>query len=263
MEQQRFVRKNTALFDAQRRQEKKRSRRTVFYVLLFLSITLVFLGVCIAVFLNVETITVNGTEKYSYDQIMEYVPIAEGDNIFSFDSDEIETSVKQSLPYVGDVEIIRDLPTTVEINITEEKPYFAAELAGDTYLLSSGLKVLEKLPDTSAEDQGYTVLTLKNVRRCIVGSKVEFLDERTANALDELYRSFESHYIETNIVSVDVRSRFDIYINYDGRFEVYLGDTDNIEIKISFLVGILQKLDDDAKGKINLSNHREAAVALS
>ncbi|MBR6783531.1 MAG: FtsQ-type POTRA domain-containing protein [Clostridia bacterium] len=263
MEQQRFVRKNTTMFDAQRRQEKKRTRRTVFYVFLFLAVSLVFLAVCAAVFLNVENITVNGIEKYTYEEIIEHVPIELGTNIFSYDSEEIEEAIKQALPYVGEVEIKRDLPTTVEVNIIEKKPYFAAELAGDTYLMSADLKVLEKLPDTDSDSLGLASLSLTSVRRCIVGNTVEFVDERTLDALHELYACFEENAIETKIKGVDVRSRFDIYIDYDNRFEVYLGDTDNIDIKIRFLVGIIDELAEGSKGKIDISNHREASVALS
>ena len=263
MERQKFVRKNTALFDAQRRNEKKRTRRIVFYVALFLSISLIFLGVCTAVFLNVETVNVTGTVRYVPEQILEYVPIQVGDNIFSFDSNEIIEALKNELPYIGDVEIERDLPTAVNINVVEETPFYAADLAGETYLLSADLKVLEKQNGVSAEQLGLTNLSLNNVRRCIVGQSVEFIDERTEVALDELYASFENLYIEDKIKSVDVRSRFDIYVNYDGRFEVYLGNTENIDIKIRFLVKIIEELKPTDKGRINLSNYREAAVALS
>lgn len=263
MEQQRFVRKNTTMFDAQRRQEKKRARRTAFYVFLFLAVSLVFLAVCVAVFLNVETVCINGLERYSYDEVIQYVPITVGENIYSFDADEIEANILQSLPYVGEVSIKRDLPTTVVIEIMEKKPYYAAELAGDTYLLSSDLRVLEKLPDTDAASTGLATLTLTSVRKCIVGNQLEFVDERTTDALIELYSCFEDNYIETKIKGVDVRSRFDIYIDYDKRFNVYLGDTDNIDIKIRFLVGVIDELGEGTKGEIDISDHREAAVALS
>lgn len=263
MEQQRFVRKNMALYDTQLRQEKKRNRRTVFYVFLFLFVTLVFLAVCAAVFLNVKTINVNGNEKYSYEQIRELIPIVEGENIYSFDSDELETILTQNLPYIGSVEIKRDLPSTVEINIIEEKPYYAAELAGNTYLLSSDLKVLEILKDVSADSTELAVLSMNNVRQCIVGSQVEFVNERTNAALTSLYESFESNFIEDKIDGVDVRSRFDIYIYYDDRFEVYIGDTESIDIKIRFLVAIIDELEDGATGVIDVSNPREASVALS
>ncbi len=263
MERQRFVRKNSAIFDAQRRNEKKRTRRIVFYVALFLSISLIFLAVCVFVFLNVEELNVSGNEKYASETILEQVPITIGENIFAFDSDEIEANLKSNLPYIGEVTIERDLPTGVNINVVEEKPYYAADLAGDTYLLSSELKVLEKKTGSSAESLGLTALSLNNVRRCIVGQELEFIDERTEVALDELYSSFEEYYIEDKVRSVDVRSRFDIYINYDGRFEIYLGNTENIQIKISFLVKIIDELKPTDKGTINLSNYREAAVALS
>ena len=262
-QQQRFVRKNMAIYDAQRRQEKKRTRRTVFYVFLFLAITAIFLTVCVFVFLNVEEVKVDGLSKYSSEDIMQYVPINIGDNIYSFDSEEIETAIKEALPYVASVDIDRDLPTTVNVNVVEEIPYFAAELAGDVYIMSPGLKVLERIEDTTADSIDLTGLSLRSVQKCIVGSTVEFVDERTLDALLELYQAFEANYIESKIISVDVRSRFDLYVNYDNRFEVYLGDIDNIDIKIRFLVGILDKLDAGTKGTIDVSNHREASVALS
>lgn len=263
MEQQRFVRKNTAMFDAQRRQEKKRSRRTVFYVFLFLFVSLIFLAVCVAVFLKIKTVNINGNSRYSYEQIRELVNITEGENIYSFDSKENENAIMRALPYIGSVEINRDLPTTVDINIIEEEPYFAAELAGDTYLLSSNLKVLEKIADNETDTSGLTVLKLNNVQRCIVGEYIEFVDGRTFDAIFDLYECFVANDIEDKIIAVDVRSRFDIYIDYEGRFDVYVGDMENINIKIKFLVGIIDELYEDSTGTIDISDPREAAVALS
>lgn len=263
MEQQRFVRKNTAIIDTARRQDKKRTRRTVFYVFLLIFVSLVFLGVCVAVFLNVETINVNGNEKYSYEDILEHVKINLGDNIYSFDSDEIEENIKQSLPYIGAVEIKRDLPGTVEINIIEENAYYAAYLAGDTYVLSSGLKVLECISDNQDNESGLVPISVNNVRRCFVGKQVEFVNERNLSALSSLYNSFEAVGIQNKIKRVDFTSRFDISFNYDNRFEVYVGDTDNINIKMQFLVGIIDELEPGSKGTIDVSDPGEAAVSLS
>ena len=262
MEQQRFIRKNQALFDAQRRQEKKRTRRTVFYVLLFVAVSLIFIAVCFAVFLNVETIEVNGNEKYSYEEIVSMIPVEIGDNIYSFKAGETEESIMRALPYVGAVNISRDLPKTVIVDITEEKAYFAADLAGETYLLSSGLKVLERTNGVSASETGLTELKVSNVRRCVVGETMEFVDGRTADAINELYAVFEKNYINDDITSLDVRSRFDIYFDYQGRFEVYMGDMQNCDIKIRFLVGIIAELYPTDRGTIDVSNHTEASVLL-
>lgn len=263
MEQQRFVRRNTALIDAQRRNERKRKRRTVFYVFLFLAISMVFLAVCAAAFLKVETISINGSEKYSYEQIREVVAIVEGENIYAFNSTEIENSILKAFPYINSVEVRRDLPTTVEINIVEEIPYFSAELAGDTYVMSADLKVLEKREVVDGGISDLTVLSLNNVRQCVVGNKLAFVNERTLNDVNLLYECFVENYIDDKITSVDVRSRFDMYVNYEDRFEIYIGDIEDIDIKIRFLVAIIEELEENATGTIDVSNPHEASVALS
>ncbi len=225
-------------------------------------ISLVFLAVCAAVFLKVEDFRVNGAEHYSYEQIVELLPIEKGSNIYSFNGNDIEAKIEETLPYVQNVEIKRDLPTTVEVNVVEEIPFYAADVAGETYIMSPDLKVLEKIYNND-EIPEITKLKLNNVRKCIVGSQVEFVDKRTLDAVITLYENFESNFIKEKIKSVDMRSRFDIYIDYENRFEVYLGDIENLDMKIRFLAGIIDQLDDNAKGKINVSNHQEASVALS
>ncbi len=258
MEQQKFIRKNQAMFDAQRRQEKKHKRRIAFYVILFVSVTLIFLGVCFAVFLNVETFTVTGTSKYTPEQIIEMIPVEVGENIFSFSASETEAKIKRALPYIGEIKISRDLPTAVVVEITEETEYYAADIAGETYILSPGLKVLERRNNTSAEKTGLAVLKLNSVKMCVVGETVEFVDSRVYDAIIDLYGLFGDNTIISKIRSLDVRSRFDIYLNYDNRFDVYVGDMENADIKIKFLVGIINDLYPDSKGSIDVSNHTEA-----
>lgn len=263
MEQQKFVRKNMAVLDAQRRHENKHKRRTVIYIILFVLISIAFIAVSVFVFLKVKSIEVTGSEKYSYEEIMELVPITEGENIYSFNKKKIEEVLMRDLPYVGKAVIKRDLPTKVIINITEEEPVYAANIAGDVYILSADMKVLERLPESEKPDEALATLNLSNVKRCIVGSQLEFSDSRTLDSILLLYQTFSDNYIENKIKGVDIRSRFDMYINYDDRFEVYIGDIENVDMKIEFLIGILEKLEPDSKGKIDISNHQEASVALS
>jgi cell division septal protein FtsQ len=263
MGQQRFVRKNMAIYDAQRRQEKKRSRRNAFYICLFTFVSLVFIAICVAVFLNVKAVDINGNERYSDKEISKLVPIEIGDNMLSFDADSIEEAILQKYPYIKEVNVKRDFPTTVVVEIVESKAYYTAAIAGDTYLLSPELKVLEKKDGKDADGGDCIKLSLNNVRRCIVGEELQFVDDRTYDAVVDLQEIFKTHYIDGKITSIDIRSRFDIYINYDNRFKVYLGDMENAEVKIRFLVRILEKQEDGATGTIDISNPQEAAVAYS
>lgn len=263
MEQQRFVRKNKAVFEAAQRQERKRTRRTVFYISLFLVVSIIFLVVCAVVFLKVKTININGNEKYTPEQIMEYIPINLEDNMYSFDAGDIESEILRQFPYIKEVDISRDLPTTIDVNIVEERAYYAADIAGDAYILSPQLKVLECKTNTDASSLGIATIELSNIRRCIVGSEVEFVSTRDLDALNTLYANFEANGIQNRIRSVDFGSRFDKTFNYDNRFKVYIGDTEDLLIKMRFLVAVLEELEPNSTGVINISNPREASVALS
>ena len=263
MEQQKFVRKNMAIYDAQRRQEKKRHRRNAFYICLFAFVSLVFLAICIAVFLNVKSVDITGNERYSDKELSKLVPIEIGDNMFSFNAGDIEEAILQKYPYIKEVNVKRDFPTNVVVEIVESKPYYAAAVASDTYLLSPELKILEKVNGKDVDTGECITLSLNNVRRCIVGEELQFVDDRTYDAVVDLQKIFKTHNIDGMIESIDIRSRFDIYFNYDNRFKVYLGDMENAEVKIRFLVRILEEQDEGATGTIDISNPQEAAVAYT
>lgn len=263
MGQQKFTRKNIQIYDAQRRQENKRKRRVIVYVSLFLAVSLVFIAVCVAVFLKIDKILIKGNERYSDDQIWEYIPIKKGDNIFAFKAKEIEANINLAYPYIDKVEIKRDFPSTVIVNIEEASPYYYAKIAGDNYYISSELKVLEKLPADVLPDAIFKELKLNNVKKCVVGNSIDFVDKRTYDAISELNDLFVEYGLDNKISRIDIRSRFDIYFDYNDRFEIYLGDMENAEVKIRFLVEIFNELGENATGTIDISDPREAAVALS
>lgn len=260
-EQRRFVRSSVSMDALRSKQDKKRRRRTVFYVSLFTGVTLVFLVVCFFLFFRVSKINVEKNEIYSDEQILKELPIAKGDNLFSFDISEAENALRKALPYIGDVSISRSLPNTVTVTISERKAEMTLVLGDDAYLLSGDLQVLGRIGGTEIT-AGVTRLYTGSVARCLVGEAVTFTDSRTSSDLAELYRCLSEYDMLEQVVTIDMVSRFDITLNYADRFTVYLADIDNMDIKIRFLQGILEKLKPTDRGYINLSDHREAAVRL-
>lgn len=260
-EQRRFVRSSVHIDELRSKQDKKRRRRTVFYAALFLSVTVVFLAVCFFLFFRVSEVRLENNEIYTDEQIMEQLPFAIGDNLFSFNTSEVEANLRKALPYIGSVEIKRELPAVIVVNVGERKAEMTLELGEEAYLLSGDLQVLARIGGNDITT-GVTRLKTGAIERCIVGETVTFSESRTANDLIELYNCLAENEMMDQIVSVDMTSRFDITLNYDNRFTVYLADIDNMEIKIRFLAGILEKLKADDTGYINLADHREAAVRL-
>ena len=260
-EQRRFVRSSVSMDALRSKQDKKRRRRTVVYVSLFAGVTLVFLVVCFFLFFRVSSIRVEENAIYTDEQILEHLPIAKGDNLFSFDTEEAENALRKALPYIGNVEISRSLPNTVTVTVSERKAEMTLVLGDEAYLLSGDLQVLARIGGTEIT-AGVTRLYTGSIARCLVGEAVTFTDTRTASDLAALYECLTEYGMMEHVETIDMVSRFDITIYYADRFTIYLADVDNLDIKIRFLKEILQKLKPTDRGYINLSDHREAAVRL-
>lgn len=257
-----FKRRTITMEVLQSQRYKKRVRRIIFYTGLFLIVTTVFLLVAFAVFFKVRTINVIGNSRYSLDDINKVLPVKLNANLYSFRADDVELIIKKELPYVGSVKVTRTIPSTLNIEIVEATPAMYINIGNDYYLLSSELRVLDHFKDKSLLPPDVIELKTSTVLRCIVGETASFVDTRSYNAITQLYSELREHGIEKDIRIINIVSRFDITLQYTDRFSVYLGDMDDSDIKIRFLIGILEKLDADDKGKIDISDAREATVAL-
>ena len=256
-----YTRSSITLDEMQSRQDAKQRRRMIFYILLFVFITLAFLAVSFFVFFRIGEIRVTGNAMYTQEQIMEFISFREGDNLFSFDAAKAESALRKNLPYLGSVEISRKLPSTILVTVSERTEDLALHLGEEVYLISGDLQVLGRFAGNEVTPN-ITSLYTGSVARCLVGEELTFLDRRTDDNLKELYECLVENNIQKKVKSIDITSRFDITINYDDRFTVYLASTENIDIKVRFLVAILERLGSGESGYINLSDHREAAVRL-
>jgi len=262
MEQARFKRRTITMEVLQNQQQKKRIHRTVFYTVLFILVTAVFLTVSFAVFFRVRIINITGNEQYSNEEIIAVIPVQLEDNLYSFKAEDVKNEIIKAFPYIGNVNVTRSIPSHLNIEITETNVAMYNEIAGDYYLLSKDLKVLDRVENTSEVPIDAIQLKTSDVLRCIVGETASFVDTRSYDAIKELYKDITDNNIQQNIKSIDIKNRFDIYLKYDDRFEVYMGDMEYSNIKIQFLVGILEELKVEDTGKIDISDYREAPVAL-
>ena len=67
-----------------------------------------------------------------------------GDKLPLFKAKGMESSLRESLPYLKNCEVTFELPGTVIITLTDESPAFCAEIFGEYYAISADLRVLER-----------------------------------------------------------------------------------------------------------------------
>ena len=239
-------------------QQRKKLRRRVFYIFLFIAINIVFISAAFLMLLKIKNIAIEGNNRYSADDILNSLSVSVGENIYKYKANDIETEIKAALPYIADVEVRRKLPSTLELAVEEKAPAMYMAVGNEYFILSSDLLVLE-MTDNGNKTAGLTKLIPGNLKRCIVGEYVKFSDISSFDVLNTLQSNIEAQFGKGVIVEIDLSARFDIWLRYKDNYSVFVGNIDDCELKMKFLKKIIEQLGSDKTGRIDISNAAKGA----
>ena len=225
----------------------------------------------LSLFFKVDTITVSGNKNYSVEDVAAASGIQKGDGLLSVNSARVGGKIITKLPYVSSVRIGIKLPGTVNIEITElDVVYSIADDADVWWLMTSGGRLVERVDAAKASE--HTKILGVNLSGPSVGQQAAVVEavpettgeegetkpvtvtnsQRLSTALDVL-GYLEENGIMGQMVSVDVTNMGNIELMYGQRFRILLGDTSDLEYKISLAVAAAGQLRDYDRGTLDVS----------
>lgn len=233
----------------------------------------------LSVFFKVDRVVVYGNEAYSAWAIQEASGIEGGENLLSFGRTRACGKIITALPYVKNVRIGIKLPDTVNIYIEEFDVSYAIEDANKGWwLMTSSGKIAEQID--KAKSNSYTKIEGVQLVGPIVGEQAVALEVfapeatesadatastevtspvATVTAHDRLQaallilESLEANDIVGEVSSVDVTSIFNLELRYGQRYQVKLGDTSEMDRKISEMKKAVAQLNDYQTGILDIS----------
>lgn len=105
--------------DRNRRRRRNRGRFGPLFKLLCLLALVVALTVGATVFFRVEVVAVSGNVRYTEEEIIAATGIQAGENLFAMNKFKVSEELRRALPYIGEVQIRRSLPSTIVITVVE------------------------------------------------------------------------------------------------------------------------------------------------
>ena len=233
----------------------------------------------LSVFFKVETVMVYGNKAYSAWTVQEAAGLEGGENLLSFGRAKACGKIKTNLPYVKSVRIGITLPDTVNIYIEEHDVSYAIRTIDETWwLITSSGKVVEQIDGgeaaahtkilgvyLDAPEPGQPARALETV----LMEETETVDPQVAtettaspvvvtgasqlNAALQILVAMERNDIVGDVASVNVENLTDIVLWYGVRYQVNLGDTSQIEKKISYMNQAVAQLSDYQIGVLDVS----------
>lgn len=235
-----------------------------------------------SIFFKVEHVQVTGCSKYIPWDVSEASGIETGSNLLTVSRAQIGGNIISRLPYVDTVRVGIKLPDTVIIEITELDVVYAAEDAdGNWWLINDQGRIVDQTNAITAKD--YTQVLGVKLEPGQIGQQavakeaelgtipVESVEgeetipqvtvamptgvtgaERLRTALIVL-QELSKHSISGLVDSVDFASLTEIELWYNERFQVNLGDTSQLEYKLSALESTIGQMESYESGYLDIS----------
>ena len=234
---------------------KKKQKRMIKGVIIAASVALLLL--LFSVFLSkylfsVRTLTAEGSEHYTEQELLDASGIHLGDSIFSLSENAVEEKLKKAFPYVKSVTLEKDYPDGVKLVIKEEYITFAYDMLGEFYLFNHGLFVMDRfssLEDLFAVRQAI-VVKMPLPKSCIVSQGIQFSEESTY--IYDFVEALSLSSVRPLVKEIDLCDRFVIKMTLEG-VTVEFGDYTFAEEKLFALYRLLGESGQKMTGHIDLS----------
>lgn len=246
--------------EARERYEKKlkivtRNRRILFGTVAVVVVAAVFAVLSLTVLFNVSEVKVAKAGKhYQPEQIIEAADVEVGDNMVATNWDRVKEKVEQKLPYVLSLEIKKTASGKITFSVVDDTATLVFKTSKGYALADANCKVLEIVKE-KPKNKGLTLLTVTNRIKADPGEIISFADDGESILYDTIRTAIKNSGIG-NITGIDISDPENIYLEYQSRYRLYLGNSEDIEYKLREAKKIIAEEDENDPnqiGEINLS----------
>ncbi len=247
---------------AKKLKRKRNIRLAIVICGFFLALSIIISPILILTAFRVKSFTVEGVSPYTDEEIIAASGIEPGDSLVFANIDKAGESIEKILPYTDNVKLTKKLPNKIIIRFDETSRAFAIEVSSGMYALTDiNLKVLELsgvLPEGVALVSGITPMKTE------IGEEISFVTEGENDISVDLIKRIATAIIENEVEGIDyidITNRSDIRMIYGGRIVLRLGDSIDVESKISLGNKVIKEenaIDPSQYGTVDLTIPKKA-----
>lgn len=240
---------------------KNHSLLRVFLMTVGFLIAMLLLYVGARFFFKVESIAVDGNTRYSEDEIINCIDVEYGDFMFSFPSSLLKEAIKQKLPYIDEVEIDRQYPSTLHITVSEYQSEYVCIQNNKYIVFSDELKALE-VSDCNKWGEDSIIVEMPKVSRAIEGERIEFFDVEKTEYISGFLNNLSEFKKIVKIDKIFLSDYFNIKMLCYGKYMVSFGKCDAIDVKLHTLEKVIvsKTVTESASASIDVSDPKEPRV---
>lgn len=241
-----------------RRKRRRNMSLYYFIVSVFVIMALIFLS--LTVFFNIKKIDISGTDLYTDEQITQIAGVSENDNLFRIDTEQMKADILSSFPYLEDITIKRKLPSTLKFTAVQAVPMANIQNEDGTFcVISTTGRIVET--GVLEKKAGLVTVTGMNLKVKDLGQSYEDEDSMKTTILSQILSEINTLEM-TKMNTIDLTDRTNIKMTYDGRLDIQIGSSVDLDFKIKYVQAVIGKLSDTYQGTLIYHNATSGLSAI-
>lgn len=233
-------------FAKKQRKRDKRLKRIKFFLKLILLIGIVSgiiaFATCSPIF-NIQNIEVVNNSQLSPETIVSLSELSVGQNIFKFWKNDVENKIKSNT-YIKNVELKREFPNKIQINVEEREAKFSVPVLGEYAYISTQGYILE----IAQNELNLPIINGISTKEeeIAVGNRLENKDLTELEIILKIMNAMKENQLDKEVTTIDISNKND-YIIYmqNEKKKIHLGDGSNLSNKMLYVIAII----NEEKGK--------------
>ena len=146
----------------------------------------------VTVLFKCEKIIVEGTTRYSNEDIINVSNIKYGENIFLANKSSAKKRIEEAYPYIENAKIGFSVPDTITIKVTEAVPEYYIQDGTRFYMISKNSKILEQVVKREFEIPNIVGCRLRSPK---VGEKTDIENDKVMTVIKEIAASIDKNRV--------------------------------------------------------------------
>ena len=239
--------------------KRRRGNFTFLYKLLAFVLICTAISLALTLFFRIRSIEVSGNDRYTRQEIIDAAGVNEGDNMFLMNKYSAAERIRKALPYIETVQFRRVLPNKLVVQVTECRDPVAIKQDGTVYLLCNKGNIVDTVSAAKwsqyIQIEGLTLLDPQVGGEARASATQQMVLERLLEILSLLVEKGMLHQVQV----IDLSDASHITMRYMSRFDVqFLWDAD-FDYKLDYLAAVVDRLEDNEKGSIDMTQEGKAS----
>lgn len=211
--------------------------RRKYFIIFIMTASAILISFCFFRLCRVNLITVRNNATVDTKQILESADIKLNKHLFSVNLQKIEEAVLNTSPYIKSVQVKRNLPEEIVIEVEEYEADFCISVLNRYYLVSDTLLMLEEIPEAEALRHPAAFLELPEIntdeKKFGIGKQVVFTEKENNTFVSQILTTISQSNLANSLTSLSLAEEANITAVVNNRYTLRLGNKKELAKKLA------------------------------